>query len=124
MEKIVQKVEAVIWVVFKDGDEAKPKTKRKEKVIKSTSQINPYLMRFFTFMNIYLERMLLDKMKESMEKYLRFLLQFMARTSNFTEKDEFKAIGLDEIPVRIQSSPMTQIEVRVSKRKVENDIKD
>ena len=124
MEKIVQKVEAVIWVVFKDGDEAKPKTKRKEKVIKSTSQINPYLMRFFTFMNIYLERMLLDKMKESMEKYLRFLLQFMARTSNFTEKDEFKAIGLDEIPVRIQSSPMTQIEVRVSKRKVENDTKD
>lgn len=31
------------------------------------------------FMNIYLERILLDKMKESMEKYLRFVLQFMAR---------------------------------------------
>jgi len=124
LEKIVQKVEAAISVVFKDADEVKPKAKRKGKVIKSTSQINPYLMRFFTFMNIYLERMLLDKMKESMEKYLRFLLQFMARTSNFTEKEEFKQIGLDEITVRIQNSPMTEIEVRVSKRKVENGIKD
>ena len=87
MEKIVQKVEGMIKVQFKDDQfVSKSKTKRKDKVIKSTSQINPYLVRFFTFMDIYLERMLLDKMKESMEKYLRFILQFMARQEGFTEK--------------------------------------
>jgi len=36
-------------------------------------------MKFFTFINIYMERMLFDKMKDSMEKFLMFLLQFMAR---------------------------------------------
>jgi len=119
MEKIVQKVEAVIELLFKDKDEhqerdePKSKTKRKDKVIKSTSQINPYLMRFFTFLNIYLERMLLDKMKESMEKYLKFILQFMARQKKVVEDKEFKTISLDEITYRLQNSPMTEIKVRI-----------
>ena len=52
------------------------------------------MMRFFTLMNIYLERMLLDKMKESMEKYRRFVLQFMARQDNFTNKPDFHTVGL------------------------------
>lgn len=54
----------------------KPESK---KIIKRKSQIEPFLMKFFTFINIYMERMLFDKMKESMEKFLKFLLQFMAR---------------------------------------------
>ena len=64
------------------------------RLIRSVKQVDPYLMRFFTLMNIYLERMLLDKMKESMEKYRRFVLQFMARQDNFTNKPDFHTVGL------------------------------
>ena len=54
-------------------------------------------MRFFTLMNIYLERMLLDKMKESMEKNRRFVLQFMARQDKFTSKPDFARVGLEGV---------------------------
>ena len=52
-------------------------------------------------------------MKESMEKYLRFILQFMARQSNFADKKEFKTIGLNEITYRLNNSPMTEIKVQI-----------
>lgn len=48
-------------------------------VVTQIGEIDPFLFRFLTFMNIYIERQLLDKVKESMEEYLRFILQFMAR---------------------------------------------
>jgi hypothetical protein len=44
------------------------------KVVKRKNQIEPFLMKFFTFINIYMERMLFDKMKESMVKFREFLL--------------------------------------------------
>ena len=71
LEIIVQKTEKVIQSAFKE--------EKSKKVVKMKSQINPFLVKFFTFINIYMERMLFDKMKASMQKFLKFLLQFMAR---------------------------------------------
>ena len=68
-------------------------------------------MRFFRFIDIYLERILLDKMKESLEKYLKFILQFMARQANFSINPEFVNLGLDEIQYKSRDSPLTIIKV-------------
>jgi hypothetical protein len=72
-------------------------------------------MKFFTFLNIFLERVLLDKMKESMEKYLVFLLRFMCRLPKFSDTNEFKALRLHEWQYKIYASPMTEIKVKVQK---------
>ena len=61
-------------------------------------------------MNIYLERMLFDKMKESMRRYQQFLLQFMLRKSEFCES---AALALDSFAVKIREKPLTEIKVKV-----------
>lgn len=47
-----------------------------EAVVTRRAQIYPRLSRFFTFLNIYMERQIFDKMKESMERFLQFIIQF------------------------------------------------
>ena len=79
LELIVQKIENMI-VSAADSRLSRASTKSEsKKIVKRKSQIDPFLMKFFTFINIYMERMLFDKMKDSMQKFLMFLLQFMAR---------------------------------------------
>ena len=68
-------------------------------------------MKFFTFLDIYLERVLLNKMKESMEKYLKFILQFVARSSRFQEMEDYAAVGLDEVAFSAQGAPLTEIKL-------------
>jgi hypothetical protein len=80
-------------------------------------------MKFFRFIDIYLERVLLDKMKESLSKYLKFILQFMARQASFSINQEFVNLGLDEIEYKSRESPLTIIEVRLVKKKVPSDTK-
>lgn len=80
LELIVQKTENVIKSEFAGGAIVNESSKsEKKKIVTSKSQIKPFLIKFFTCINIYMERMLFDKMKTSMEKFLKFLLQFMAR---------------------------------------------
>lgn len=68
-------------------------------------------MKFFTFINIYMERMLFDKMKDSMEKFLMFLLQFMARQSGFNQQSAFKALDLDAVTYSCEQAAMSKIKV-------------
>lgn len=65
MEKIAQSVERLI---------VRPKIRGQGPQITQRKQISSQEQRFFRFMNIYLERMIFDKMRESMEKYLQFLI--------------------------------------------------
>jgi len=67
-------------------------------------------------MNIYLERMLFDKMKESMQKYQQFLLQFMLRKSEFCASG---TIALDRFAVKIREKPLTEIKVKVVRYRTE-----
>lgn len=43
------------------------------------SQLNPYLLKLFELIRLYQEKNLLDKLTESMEAFVRFLLQFAIR---------------------------------------------
>jgi len=63
-----------------------------------------------------MERAIFDKMNESMEKYLQFVLKFMARQSEVVEKSEFTKLKLDRIPYSIASTPMARIKVQIEKK--------
>ena len=88
----------------------------KGKLIKLPGQIKPYLMRFFTFINIYMERIIFDKMNESMKKYLSLILMFMARQESIVSHKEFTKLKLDQIVYSIETSPMANIKVQIVKK--------
>jgi hypothetical protein len=70
LESIVKAIERVMREDF---------ASESQKLVRSSDQINPYLLRFLTFADIYLERIIFDKMKAAMQKYLKFVLNFAAR---------------------------------------------
>lgn len=77
------------------------------------------MQKFLRVLNIFLERMLFDKMRESMVKYLVFLLQFMLRESALANHPHFLKLNLDAYSVKIRNKPLTEIKVKVNRTKLE-----
>ena len=80
-------------------------------VVTKREHIYPPLSNFFTFLNIYMERQVFDKMKESMETFRLFIIQFLARQTDITAQDQFRELGLDKISYKIQPRPLTEVKV-------------
>lgn len=119
--RIVKEVERVVDLEFKDnkGPYSSGTASQGEGVVTRRAQIYPPLSKFFTFLNIYMERQIFDKMKESMEAFRQFVIQFLARQGSITAQEQFKALGLDAVSYRIQPRPLTEVKVQIVKKKAE-----
>jgi hypothetical protein len=90
----------------------------KKKLVRLPEQINPHLFKFLKTVNIYMERVIFDKMNESMNKYLEFVLKFMARQDKVVQRKEFKKLGLDQVACKLEGQPMARIKVKIEKKPV------
>ncbi len=79
------------------------------------SQINPYLLKLFEFIRFQQEKILYDKLIDTIEVFLRFLLKYAMRDAEFRKSRLFYNFGFDKIPVIMSLKPMIKIEVRIKK---------
>lgn len=105
-ESLARKVEEIVDKEFKFNSQGK-------EVLKS--QINPYLLKLFEFIRFQQEKILNDKLIDTIEVFLRFLLKYAIRDVEFKKSRLFYNYGFDKIPVIMSPKPMITIEVRIKK---------
>ena len=79
------------------------------------SQLNPYLVKLFEFIRMNQERVLLDKLMQTTEDYLKFLLSFAIRDRNFTQSKCYQQGDFEHLKIKMSSRPMIIIEVRIKR---------
>jgi len=82
------------------------------------------LLKLFEFIRLQQENILYDKLIETIEVYMRFLLKYAMRDLEFRRSRLFITLGFDKIPVIMGSKPMIVIEVRIKKSIIEMNSAD
>lgn len=114
-ESLARKVEVIVDKEFKYNSNG-------QEIFKS--QMNPYLLKLFEFIRLQQENILYDKLIETIEVYMRFLLKYAMRDLEFRRSRLFITLGFDKIPVIMGSKPMIVIEVRIKKSIIEMNSAD
>jgi hypothetical protein len=105
-ESLARKVEEIVDKEFKFNSQGK-------EVLKS--QINPYLLKLFEFIRFQQENILTNKLIDTIELFLKFLLKYAMRDIEFRKSRLFQNHGFDKIPVIMSPKPLITIEVRIKK---------
>jgi len=77
--------------------------------IKSPTQLNPFIVRYFRQVHSQMVSHLCDKEFVEMKKMLEFLVKFVAQNEGFRNHPSYQAYHLDKILVEISEKPLIQI---------------
>ena len=83
-ENIAKKVERI---VDKEFDENSREISRKT--------LNPYVLKLFELIRLFQEKNMYDKLQQTLESYLSFLLQFAMREEDFRKSSAYKMYDFD-----------------------------
>jgi hypothetical protein len=70
--------------------------------VKDVSQLNPFLMRFFNSLSSFQGGHLFEKLENELDKYLKFLLSFAARSLDFRASAEMAGFKIADFDFLLQ----------------------
>ncbi len=73
------------------------------------------MLKLFEFIRFQQEKILTDKLVDTIELFLKFLLKYAMRDIEFRKSRIFQNHGFDKIPVIMSPKPLIIIEVRIKK---------
>ena len=107
--KIISYVEKMIYKEF-------PITTGNMNTVKDVAQLNPFLLRFFNSLSTFQGGQLFVKLENELDKYLKFLLSFAARSLDFRASAELAGFKISEFDFLLQKQPFIKITVATKKK--------